>query len=332
MADHGGAERVKKTPPPEHVAPLAGLKGAEPPAPAWFREAIAVEPERSFVENLGAKIELLTWGEVGKPGLLFVHGASAHADWWSFIAPFFAKDYRIAALSLAGMGLSDWRDSYRFPDFCSDFEAVAQAAGLYADGGKPIYIGHSFGGAQVFFAGMRAPEQLKAGILIDTGFGAPPEQVERGETPSREAADREAKIYPSFEAALARFRLMPLQPTENLYIADFIARRSLKMAARPDGGEGWTWRFDPKLWAKLDRGSLRASPEDMARPMPPMVHIAGEHSALLQRRRDGKLMAFPTSLPEIVLPDAYHHVMVDQPLALVAALRALLAAWPPAAP
>ncbi|RAK56984.1 alpha/beta fold hydrolase [Phenylobacterium deserti] len=328
MAEQAQAERVRKDPPPEHVAPLAALKGAEPPAPRWFRDAIAVEPERSFVENLGASLEVLTWGEVGKPGLLFIHGASAHADWWSFIAPFFAQDYRIAAVSLAGMGLSDWRETYRFPDFASDFEAVAQATGLYADGGKPIYIGHSFGGAQVFFTGMRAPEQLKAGILIDTGFGAPPEQVERGEAASREAPDREAKTYPSFEAALARFRLMPLQPTENLYVADFIARRSLRQVERADGSEGWTWRFDPRLWAKLDRTTMRPTPEDFARPLPPMAHIAGEHSALLQRRRDGKLMAFPTSLPEIVLPDAYHHVMVDQPLALVSALRTLLTAWP----
>jgi hypothetical protein len=31
-----------------------------------------------------------------------------------------------------------------------------------------------------------------------------------------------------------------------------------------------------------------------------------------------------------VIPDAGHHIMVDQPLALVAALRSLLAAWQPA--
>jgi hypothetical protein len=31
---------------------------------------------------------------------------------------------------------------------------------------------------------------------------------------------------------------------------------------------------------------------------------------------------------EIEIPDSHHHVMIDQPLALVAALRALLAAWP----
>ena len=39
----------------------------------------------------------------------------------------------------------------------------------------------------------------------------------------------------------------------------------------------------------------------------------------------------PSDAPWIVIPDAGHHIMVDQPLALVAALRSLLAAWQPAA-
>jgi pimeloyl-ACP methyl ester carboxylesterase len=34
--------------------------------------------------------------------------------------------------------------------------------------------------------------------------------------------------------------------------------------------------------------------------------------------------------PYIEIPEADHHVMIDQPLAFVAALRALLAAWPAA--
>src|SRR5581483_10161449 len=138
--------------PPEVQAPLADYGGDEPPSPQWFKDAIAHEPERSVVESLGTKLEALTWGEVGKPGLLFVHGNSAHADWWSFIAPFFADDYRVTSMSLAGMGASDWRERYAFPDFAEDAEAVARATGLYEGGRKPIYIGHSFGGGQVFHA------------------------------------------------------------------------------------------------------------------------------------------------------------------------------------
>ena len=92
------------------MAPLAAYHGQKPAAPAWFDEAIAHEPERTFVEVEGAKIEVLAWGERGKPGLMFLHGGAAHADWWSFIAPFFAARaasrgadlHRHGALGLAG--------------------------------------------------------------------------------------------------------------------------------------------------------------------------------------------------------------------------------------
>ncbi len=36
----------------------------------------------------------------------------------------------------------------------------------------------------------------------------------------------------------------------------------------------------------------------------------------------------PGGLPVVDLPEAGHHPMLDQPLALVAALRTLLATWP----
>jgi hypothetical protein len=36
----------------------------------------------------------------------------------------------------------------------------------------------------------------------------------------------------------------------------------------------------------------------------------------------------PASAPRVALPDSEHHVMVDQPLALVAAMRTILATWP----
>lgn len=85
-------------------APLARFRGETPEAPRWFQQAIAQAPERRRIPVSGAGIELLTWGEIGKPGLLFLHGNGAHADWWSFIAPFFAADWRVAAISWSGMG------------------------------------------------------------------------------------------------------------------------------------------------------------------------------------------------------------------------------------
>ena len=95
---------------PHLMAPLAAYHGLKPPAPAWFGQATAEEPERTFIEVEGAKVELLAWGNRGKPGLMFLHGGAAHADWWSFIAPFFAKDYRVVASTFTGMGRSGWRE------------------------------------------------------------------------------------------------------------------------------------------------------------------------------------------------------------------------------
>ena len=320
--------------PPEVRAPLLPFNGEEPPAPEWFKWAIAQEPERRFVTSHGTKLEALTWGERGKPGLLLAHGNSAHADWWSPLGPYLAKDYRVTAMSLAGMGDSEWRDTYRFHDFADDAEAVARATGLYEGGRKPIYIGHSFGGGQVFFTAARYPEHMHAAVLVDTGFGGPPPEVlaERQKRMQQVAniptADRPSRVYPTLAAALARFRLMPPQPAENYYVLDFIARRSLKRAPMPDGsGEGWTWKFDPNMWEKLDRtdGMLGGPAPELKVPV---IHVYGDKSRIIGRRAAGEPSFLGAEVQEIEIPDSHHHVMIDQPLALVSALRTLLATWP----
>ncbi|HZZ34285.1 MAG TPA: alpha/beta hydrolase [Caulobacteraceae bacterium] len=337
--------RLEPNLPPEIASPLAPFKGKAPPSPKWFQDALARAPERRMIPVEGANIELLTWGEVGKPGLIFVHGNSAHADWWSFIAPFFADDYRVAAVSLSGMGASDWRETYTFEGFATEIFECAKAAGLYEAAEKPIYLGHSFGGSQVFYSGARHPERMKAALLIDTGFGGPPtaEQMQAW----REQAIKEGRIeevnrmggmahrskpnrvYATMEEALTRFRFMPPQVPGNLFVADYIARHSLKRAPMPDGsGEGWTWRFDPFLWGKLNREGMAEAPTT---GLAPMAHIYGDQSNIIKRHHQmpgGGRDMIPPGTPQIVIPDSEHHIMVDQPLALVAAIRALLACWP----
>jgi pimeloyl-ACP methyl ester carboxylesterase len=334
--------RLQPGMPLEMASPLAQFRGARPPGPAWFKGALARTPERNLIPVGGADIELLTWGEIGKPGLIFVHGNSAHADWWSFITPFFADAHRVAALSLSGMGGSNWRETYSFETFADEIHACAKAAGLYEAAEAPIYIGHSFGGSQVYYSAARYPERMRACILVDTGFGAPPtpEQVEAWDRRERAAGGpagpgrgpfhrtQANRVYRTLEEALARFRLMPPQIPGNLYVADHIARHSLKRAPMADGlGEGWTWRFDPFLWRKLDRSGMDEI--DSTRTAP-LAHIWGDRSEIIRRHSlssRGKDL-LPADAPRIVIPDSEHHIMIDQPLALVSALRALMAVWP----
>jgi pimeloyl-ACP methyl ester carboxylesterase len=214
---------------------------------------------------------------------------------------------------------------------------VSRAAGLYEGGRKPIYIGHSFGGGQVFFAAASHPERMHAAILVDTGFGPPPEELARRQAQMElvrniPTVDRPSRVYPTIEAALARFRLMPPQPAGNPFIADFIARRSLKKVPLEDGsGEGWTWRFDPNMWTKLERsGMMMSRGGELPDITTPLVHIYGANSRIIEHRKAGHPSPFPPGMLEVEIPDSHHHIMIDQPLALVAAIRALLAAWPAA--
>jgi pimeloyl-ACP methyl ester carboxylesterase len=308
--------------PPEVLSPLGPFNGAKPPAPAWFDWAIAQEPERTFVTSNGAQIESLAWGERGKPGLLFVHGASANADWWSFIAPFFADDYRIVAMSLSGMGRSDWRPKYGFDLFAQEMHDVADAGGLNDGPVKPIYIGHSFGGAAVYFAGVADPERTRATLLIDSGFGRRPPKAEDQEAAvdmKPAAEDKKMRVYPTFEAALARFRFMPPQVPGNLFVADWIARHSIREV---EGG--FTWRFDPMLFPRLDRSAIMGL---IGKKPGPVSHIYGDRSNVIARS-GGRPDILGADVPKIIIPDSDHHIMVDQPLALVSTIRAVLAYWP----
>ena len=82
----------------QSTAPLARYNGELVKGPAWFEQAVAVAPEVAYVEAAGVRIRYLRWGQRNRPGLLLVHGNAAHAEWWSFIAPFLASDYNVAAL------------------------------------------------------------------------------------------------------------------------------------------------------------------------------------------------------------------------------------------
>ena len=183
-------------------SPLAPFNGDVPPAPRWFREAMAITPEESRVVIDGASLETLTWGDVGKPGLLFLHGNGAHAGWWRFIAPFFAHTHRIAAFSWSGMGGSDHRKTYTIEGFIDELFGVAEAAGL---GPKPLVVAHSFGGFPTMAAAHRHGERLGGAVIVDTPFREPGEAG--GRPPN--ATNRPHKLYPTLAEALARFRFAP---------------------------------------------------------------------------------------------------------------------------
>lgn len=295
--------------------PLAVYEGREPPHPRWFFHTIAKAPEQLTAWSGGARLNVLRWGDRAKPGLVLLHGNGAHAWWWAFIAPYLAEDYNVAAFDLSGMGDSQWRDEYSMQTFADEPIAVAEACGMFEPDEPPIVIGHSFGGFVTMMCGKEHGARLAGTILVDSPVNPPGRP---GGPPQRE--QRPHRIYPTFAAALARFRLAPEQKCENDYLIDYVARRSLKEV---EGG--WTWKFDPAIWQNFQAGDTAAA----LRSIKCRVGILRGDRSILMPPEIGDYMfeLLGRAVPVAGIPQARHHVMLDQPLATIAALRALLADW-----
>ena len=308
--------------------PFAGI---DPDAPDWFRTAITHPVQSQFVEVLGCRIHYLAWFRSAAegacvpttPGLLLIHGGGAHANWWRFIAPFFADSHRVCAIDLSGMGESGARNLYSSESWAAEIDAVLCDAGLFVEGSdpnspKPLVVGHSFGGLMAMKFGAKSGHRLGGTVIVDSPVQDP------AETPLPEPANSTRMgppIYPDQTTALSRFRLMPAQPCENDFITNYIARTSIREV---EGG--WTWKFDFRVMGsrrfgepyRAELGALKGR----------VALIYGEKSAIVSPQT----VAFMSQLmgqeaPIVEIPNAHHHLMLDQPLAFVAALRAILDTW-----
>jgi len=301
--------------------------------PDWFTDAMAVPREEGFVEVDGAKVHYFRWGKRGNPPLLLTHGFLAHARCFAFVAPFLADEYDVIAYDMAGMG-----DSEMVPD-CDNamraegMVAVAEAFDLFAGPVKPKLIAHSFGSGVALTAMEMAGDRFGGLIICDLMIMRPERLAEHfksgGGPPGSGRADKPNNIYPDYETAYGRFILSPPQDVQEPFLHDYMAYHSMRQVAEEDGG-GWTWKFDPKVFARSapDQEQWLKTPKRIADLPHRLAIIYGEKSKLF----DADSAAYIRELggehiPMIAVPEAEHHLMLDQPLAFVAALRSVLAMW-----
>jgi pimeloyl-ACP methyl ester carboxylesterase len=284
-------------------------------APDWFTAALAEEPEVSRVDVEGAGVEVLSWGERGKPGLLLMHGFLCSADWWRFTAPLLARDFRVCAFSWSGMGGSDWREAYTFDLMAAEAMAVAEAGGLFAADRPPVFAAHSFGSLPLFVAADRYGDRLAGAVAIDSVLGTGSDQ-----RPSRPDLVRRIE-FATREAALARFRLTPPAEAAPSWMMDFIAASAVRQVLHADGVARWERRGDQNVSAKTSRRPL--VPHFSAIRCP-FAMITGQRSHLFQDEgRAWFKERAPAHTQWIEIPEAGHHPMLDQPLALLEQLRAV---------
>jgi len=285
-------------------------------APAWFRRALAVPFEDRSVAVDGAAIHYLAWGQPGRRGLVFVHGGGAHAHWWTHVAARFADDFRVLALDLSGHGDSAHRGHYRLEQWTDEVAAVAADGGIT---GPPVVIGHSMGGFVTIATAALHGDQLAGAIVCDSPVTKPDPEIASFRL--REAFGM-PHTYATVDEALARFRTVPPQEHYLGYVLDHVARRSLR---RVEGG--YRWKFDPRIFEQFDSGIRSVAYPYLAQVRCRLALLRSEFGLVTPGIGQSMFEAMGRVTPVIELPEAGHHAMLDQPLVLLTALRALLADW-----
>ncbi|WP_448608965.1 alpha/beta fold hydrolase [Geodermatophilus sp. URMC 60] len=285
-----------------------GVPDAPEAVPAWFTRALARAPEHRDVVVDGVRIHYRAWGEPGRPGLLLVHGGAAHSGWWDHVAPLLGT-HRVVAPDLSGHGDSGRRAGYGMQQWAREVLAVAAAEGL----SRPVVLGHSMGGWVSLTLGVEHGDEVAGVAVIDSPLDRqPPEEQKLRERPLGQ------RVHADLETAVARFRTLPPQEVYLPYVREHVARGSL----RPVEG-GWTWKFDPGFF-----GSRPLVRQLLPRLAAPVALLRCEQGLVSSEMAAEMSALVPGGLPLVDLPEAGHHPMLDQPLALVTAVRTLLAVWP----
>lgn len=285
----------------------------DPAMPGWARAALAM-PNRSGRINVdGSGIHYLAWGDAGLPPLVLVHGSAASAEWWRFIAPLLAGRYQVIAPDLGGMGDSAHCGRYERERYAAQVMAVA---GALAPGRAPVIVGHSLGGYVAIMAGCAQGEQMAGLIVLDS----PPRDPEGSTFATRVKSNPVPRIYPDRHTALKRFRVIPDQPVNCPFYLDHIAQHSIREVPG-----GWRWKFDPAALTQPRRLDYIQDLRDMRCPAALMWGELSERFDMACRQDTRASLG--GVLPLVEIANARHHIMLDEPLALVAALRTQLANW-----
>lgn len=263
--------------------------------------------------EFGVSLSVLDWRpetvesgpNSGLSPLVLLHGGGANAHWWDALAERWATRRRVIAFDFRGHGDSDYPDEHRVGAFSDDLEAIIQWIGRE----DVVLIGHSLGAAVALDHASRFPK-TEGLILVDLARGT-------GQAPRRRArlALSFRRTYRSREEAIARFQFLPESSHATESVRTYVARHSVK--EETDGRFGY--KFDP-AWFGLPSKSR----PDLTTLTTPTLLLRGSESALLSREAADAFIDELVDGRWIEIADSGHHILIDQPEALFAAVQSFL--------
>jgi pimeloyl-ACP methyl ester carboxylesterase len=269
--------------------------------------------KRLHLDGAGLRLNCLDYGGAGSPPILFIHGGAAHAHWWDFVGQALEGSPRSFSIDLRGHG-----DSDRPAD--GDYSIEAHLADLAAtlenwSHGKPVLAAHSGGCFAALPYAAAHPESIAGMAIVEPRIHWPPELLERASRRN----DRPHRRFATLEEAVASYRFIfpPIGATPE--VLDYVARHSFRQ--EPDGS--WVNKTERMSMAGIFNVPVM---EYAARLRCPVLVIRGDQSVHLSEEDAEKLTKVAHAGPAVVISNAQHNVMLDNPAEVATALRRFVAA------
>ncbi len=268
-----------------------------------------------FVEAGGLRLHYQDYGIAGKPPMLCLHGGAAHAHWFDFVAGAFTADYHVRALDQRGHGDSAWANppAYSYERYAADLAEVVEKLDLR----DFVLIGHSMGGTVSLEYASTYPGRVGKLVIVDSTLQMTPDRV----AALRDVGSRAGSHYATKEEFVTRYRLRPAGTTAAPTIIRHLAQASARQF--PDGT--WRHKFDRNVYAT--RETTDGLPRWNHIRIPALL-VKAERSQRISPQIFAGVKARCPQVELAEIPQADHHVTLDNPAGFTQAVKAFLARHP----
>ncbi len=269
--------------------------------------------EKLDLPGAGVRLNCLDYGGKGEPPILLIHGGAAHAHWWDFVGERLKDTHHSLSIDLRGHG-----DSERAAD--GDYTIEAHIADLSAaignwGFGKPVIAAHSGGCFAALPYAAAHPEAIAGMAIVEPRVYWPPELLEM----ASRRIERPHRRFATLEEACASYRFIFPPIGAEPEVLEHVARHSFRQES--DGM--WVNKTERMSMAGIFNISVM---DYAARLRCPAMVIRGDRSVHLSEEDAVRLTALAKAGPAVVISNAQHNVMLDNPAEVAAAIRSFAAA------
>jgi pimeloyl-ACP methyl ester carboxylesterase len=248
--------------------------------------------------------------------MLCLHGGAANAHWYDFVARGFTADYHMRALDLRGHGDSDWDTAeadYTYRRQAADVHELTEKLDLR----DFILIGHSMGGMISSVYAATYPGRAKALIVVDSNLVMTHERIANYNA----VGNREGREYVTQEEFIANYRVRPSGSVAAPEVLRHIARHS---GRRFEDGR-WRHKVDRKVYVSRE---FFDSFGIWSHIRIPVLLMKAGRGGRITPEVIAELKSRAPQLAVTVVPDADHHITLDNPAGFIRAARDFLAGIP----